>query len=172
MTELRSIITKTRASVRILDVSHLVTNEQVDEKKVEEKPSTLTVASLESLWVSLPELEGTGLEGEGVTDSLLANIETSLTLQDSTRALLRPANKQRKKHPAKTLPVRGEVNNHQNDYGGHRKTEDSTAEDSTVDDSTAEDWWHWYNSWRQHISLNKTLVQQQEYLRIMAETLT
>jgi len=169
MTELRSIITKTRASVRVLDATHLDAGGQVDGKDVEEKSSKLTVASLESLWPSLPELEGTGLEGEGVTDSLLANIENSLTLEDSTRVLLRSANRQRKKHPqAKTLPIENKVD-YRNDINVHKKTEDNPMKDNSTADTSAENWWQWYNSWRQYIDLNKALIQQQEYLRIMTE---
>ena len=165
MTELRSIITKTRANVGVLNISHLVTLEQVGEKATE-KPSALTISYLESLWPSLEQLEGTGLEGEGVTDSLLADIETSLTLEDSSRTLIRQV-KQRKKPshmPKRTKEHRPEISAGKNDVNDNIRRECEETQESV-------DWWGWYNSWKQHITLNKTLIQQQEYLRIMRENI-
>ena len=160
LTELRSIITKTRASVRILACDHLAPKDH----DLSQSETLLTVQALDSLWLTLPELEGTGLEGEGMADSLLSNIEHDFQpgLQDSTRALLPQGNKRKNKPRAKTVLKT-------NDTKEEEELEQAvthlniTVEEEQSTRPTQQELCDWY----QYMRRNKALIEQQEYLRLM-----
>lgn len=166
LTDLRSIITKTRASVRILSIEHLIN--QVQEEN--QSPAFLTIQALDSLWLTLTELEGTGLEGDGVGDSLLSNIEHEFqpALQDSTKALL-PQGKKRKNKLEKSHKKNGPTT--------QQEAEETVLEqamnqltitpDQRAPAVSQQDWWNWYQSNMAYIRRNRTLIEQQEYLRLM-----
>lgn len=164
LTDLRSIITKTRASVRIL------TNDHLTLKKEDGSSDLLTIQGLDSLWLTLPELEGTGLEGEGNADSLLNDIEHEFqpALQDSARALL-PQGKTKKKK-AKEKPERKPAQKAEVELEESVAHLSITAEEQPIEKQsmpTQQDWWNWYQSWLPYMRRNKALVEQQEYLRFM-----
>ena len=160
LTELRSIITKTRASVRILACDHLAPKDH----DLSQSETLLTVQALDSLWLTLPELEGPGLEGEGMADSLLSNIEHDFQpgLQDSTRALLPQGNKRKNKPRAKTVLKT-------NDTKEEEELEQAvthlniTVEEEQSTRPTQQELCDWY----QYMRRNKALIEQQEYLRLM-----
>lgn len=165
LTDLRSIVTKTRASIRILTGDHLTLKDQ----DATQSSSLLTVQALDSLWLTLPELEGTGLEGEGVADSLLSNIEHDFQpgLQDSTRALL-PQGKKRKNKPDKARGKTG-LNPQATDEIElvEAVTQLSVRPDERSPAPTQQDWWDWYQSCMAYMRRNRALIEQQEYLRLM-----
>jgi hypothetical protein len=128
----------------------------------------LTVQALDSLWLTLPELEGTGLEGEGMADSLLSNIEHDFQpgLQDSTRALLPQGNKRKNKPRAKTVLKT-------NDTKEEEELEQAvthlniTVEEEQRTRPTQQELCDWYQYWMAYMRRNKALIEQQEYLRLM-----
>lgn len=165
LTDLRSIITKTRASVRILACDHLAPKNQ----DASQPPTQLSIQALDTLWLTLPELEGTGLEGEGVADSLLSNIEHEYqpVLKDSTRALLPQGKKKKNKPRVKEFinaPVSEEI-----------ELENAVTQLSIIPDVkqaphvTQQEWLNWYQSWMAYMRRNKALIEQQEYLRLMCD---
>ena len=163
LTDLRSIITKTRASVRILACDHLAPKVQ----DASQPPTQLTIKALDALWLTLPELEGTGLDG--ADDSLLSNIEHEYQpdLKDSTRALLPQGKKKKNSKPrVKDLtdapaPIK-EI-----------ALEQAVSQLSITPDArpvprvTQQEWSNWYQSCMAYMRRNKALIEQQEYLRMM-----
>ncbi len=162
LTELRSIITKTRASVRILACDHLAPKDH-DSSQPE---TLLTIQALDSLWLTLPELEGTGLEGEGMADSLLSNIEHDFQpgLQDSTRALLPQGNKRKNKPRAKTVL---KTNDTEQELEQAVTQLNIAVKEEQPTRPTQQEWSDWYQYWMSYMRRNKALIEQQEYLRLM-----
>ena len=163
VTDLRSIITKTRASVRVLTIDHVTPSEP------------LSIQTLDALWHTLPELEGTGLSGEGVSDSLLTDIEHNRRpLPDSSKVLL-PSKRQKtsktkeKARPA-TKPIPPPESEQLEESVSHLSitSEDGMETEANAAAITAQDWHDWYYSWINYIQKNKELVQQLEYLRLMS----
>ena len=169
LTELRSIITKSRASVRILAKDHLALHDQ------DQPPVKLTIQALDSLWHTLPELEGTGLVGEGVTDSLLSNIENDFEpdLLDATRALL-PQGKKKRQNKSRGKPEhskREERFNEEVEIEQGVKQLSITEEEEPTAPIQQHNWLEWYQSWMHYMKWNKAMVEQQAYLRLMSNGL-
>ncbi|KZS09201.1 DEAD box ATP-dependent RNA Helicase [Daphnia magna] len=163
LTELRSIITKTRASVRILACDHLAPKDHDSSQ-----PDTLlTIQALDSLWLTLPELEGTGLEGEGMADSLLGDIEHDFLpgLQDSTRALLPQGKKRKNKPRAKTVFKTKDTEEMEMEQAVAQLS--ISAKEEQPIRATQQAWQDWYQYWMDHMRRNKALIEQQEYLTLM-----
>lgn len=159
LTDLRSIITRTRASVRILSSEHLTVNNQ-------------KIADLEVLWPTLPELEGTGLEGTDVDDSLLADIESSSAqyTQKSSTYLLPSSTKRSHKNQPRQKPAKATSQTpvHKREQPNRTLLDTSQRPDQEQQQAvTQHDWSEWYNSWMAYASWSKAYVQQQEYFRLM-----
>lgn len=190
LTDLRSIITQTKASVRIISPDNL--------KQKNEPNDLFTIQELYGMWEALPELEGTGLEGEGAADSLLANIEHEYqpNLHDTKTALLgkgrkKKSHNQKKKDSnaedwtAEKTVQRPEENAHHEKHNHDQPklaVEASIAEtrleqsftgmhvyDTEADHIYRQKWWIWYKSYMTNIARNKAYIQQREYIRFMTE---
>lgn len=163
LTELRSIITKTRASVRILACDHLAPKDQ----ESSQTETLLTIQDLDSLWLTLSELEGTGLEGEGIADSLLGDIEHDFLpgLQDSTRALLPQGKKRKNKPRAKSVLKTNDSEEIEMEQAVAQLS--ISAEDEEPARATEQARRDWYQYWMTYMRRNKALIEQQEYLRLM-----
>ncbi|XP_057373488.1 probable ATP-dependent RNA helicase DDX20 [Daphnia carinata] len=163
LTELRSIITKTRASVRILACDHLAPKDH-DSSQPE---TLLTIQTLNFLWLTLPELEGTGLEGEGMADSLLGDIEHDFVpgLQDSTRALLPQGKKRKNKPRAKTVFETKDSEEVQMENAVAQLS--ISAKEEQPIRVTQQAWQEWYQYWMAYMRRNKALIEQQEYMALM-----
>ena len=163
LTDLRSIITKTRASVRILSTEHVTPSDP------------LSIQALDALWQTLPELEGTGLEGEGAFDSLLTDIEHNRRpLSDSTKALLPSKRQKTTKTKEKSRPIAPpkpspppEPEQLEESVSHLSITSEEATEAEATATATNEAWQDWYWSWIDYIRRNKELVQQLEYVRLM-----
>lgn len=185
LTDLRSIITKTRASVRIIDLANL-------KSKNEDGEELFTVQDLYGMWEGLPELEGTGLEGEGTADSLLTNIEHEYqpNLHDTAKALL---GKGRKKKSQARNKKDASADDATQEKAALKSQEDKHCKDSEEITVSAEEaqldrcfshmhihdaeadrahrqkWSDWYRTSMAYIARNKAYIQQSEYIRYMTE---
>lgn len=192
LTELRSIITKTKASVRVIDPGILKSKNEESENK-----ELFTVQDLYEMWETLPQLEGTGLEGEGISDSLLSNIEHEYqpNLQDTAKALLGKGRKknsqaQKKKDAQKQSqheqPEEKKVPKpEENDHDMPKLFEEATnrIEEAQLENSLAsmhihnleadrsyrQQWWNWYKTSMAYVARNKAYIQQREYMRYMSD---
>ena len=193
LTELRSIITKTKANVRLIDPETLKPkNEELENKE------GFTIGDLYEMWETLPQLEGTGLEGEGTSDSLLSNIEHEYqpNLQDTAKALLGKGRKkksqnQKKKDTQKHEPKHEKTEENyvpireKNDHDVRKlpeedanKTEEANLEnrlasmhiqDVEADRLYRQKWWDWYRTSMAYVARNKAYIQQREYIRFMTD---
>ena len=180
LTDLRSIVTRTRASVRILTHSHLTLKEEKEDEGGEKgsTPALLTIQDLGCLWLALPELEGTGLEGQGNADSLLTDIEHDFQPglhSDSSRALL-PQGKNKKKKMRECKVERKLAQKDGEEVELEQAVNHLTIAPDEPDENverrnapTQQDWWNWYQSWLPYMRQNRALIEQQEYLRFMSD---
>ena len=184
LTDLRSIVTKTKALIRILDTRQLnrPTGNEDTEQPNETKSaghSSVSIQFLDSLWLELQELDGTGLDGEGVADSLLADIENSTGPKDIVRSLLPQGKTKTKKKDVKgkfrSVAAASDSNSVPDEpieeTLAHLNVNDQSSKDLELkaSSSSPQDWWHWYHSWRKFVCLNKFHVEQYEYLKAMNE---
>jgi hypothetical protein len=137
------------------------------------QPETLTIQALDTLWLTLPELEGTGLEGEGMADSLLSNIEHDFQpgLQDSTRALLPEGKKRKNKPRAKTVLKTNDTKEEEEELEQAVTQLNITVKEEQSTRPTQQEWCDWYQYWMAHMKRNKALIEQQEYLRLMCSSI-
>jgi len=166
LTELRSIITRTKASVRILSGELLA-------------PPDQTILSLETLWSTLPELEGTGLEGSDVADSLLTDLETNKDRPKKTSTSLFPQsnkkrnntnkNQSKKNYVAREEPEVLEVGLAKLNLECNHEENNNYQERCWEEHQKA--WRDWIQSWTTYAKQSKAFVQQSEYLRLMSQNL-
>ena len=179
LTQLRTIVTQTKASVRILNKEDVSPRKDQSDAEVEVQKSSLSVQYMDSIWLNLPELEGTGLEGVGTTDSLLADIDLSANLKDNVRALLPRANQKKRKDVK--VKQRSSVNQSVEESFSKLSVNDGEANElvgltngsaQAATSCTSQAWQEWYDSWRTYISWNKWFIHQQEYLNALRENVS
>ena len=155
LTDLRSLVTRTGASVRILTASdYLAVPDQ-------------TIQQLEAIWPTLPELEGTGLEGQNVTDGLLTDIEHLPVQTGAPRAPLVKSTMDRRKKSNKKPPKSADPEPDPLEESLSRLS--LSEEQQKQDPALRPDLSEWCSAWLAYAAQTKALVQQSEYLRLMSE---